>query len=156
MPGRNDCDYIVIEKRAGSLECISDFIQERSLSVKLGFRKTWELMLVVDEICSNILSHSTSTDSTFKITWRYDGNRVTVEILDRGFPYNPLNPADEDDEGESLGAMNTYMIDSMVDSAEYQRINETNRVCIMKCRRKENNCRKQTAGRNKNGNGENG
>ncbi len=152
MTGRNSCDYIVIEKKAGSLECISDFIQERSLSVKLGFRKTWELMLVIDEVCSNILSHSTSTDSTFKITWRYDGNRITVEILDRGFPYNPLNPADEDDEGESLGAMNTYMIDRMVDSAEYQRTNETNRICIMKYRRKNSNGKKAGTRRGRNGN----
>lgn len=156
MTGKNSCDYIVIEKKPGSLEGISDFIQERSLYVKLGFRKTWELMLVVDEVCSNILSHSTSSDSTFKITWRYDGNCVIVEILDKGFPYNPLNPADEDDEVSSLGAMGTYMIDRMVDSAEYQRIKETNRVCIMKYRRKGNNGKKNGAKQGKNGHENNG
>ncbi len=145
MTGKNNCDYIVIEKKAGSLECISDFIQERSLSVKLGFRKTWELMLVVDEVCSNVLAQSSSADGTFKITWRCDGNCVTVEILDRGFPYNPLTPPDEDDEISSLGAMGAYMIDRMVDSAEYQRTNETNRVCITKYRRKGSNGKKNGA-----------
>jgi anti-sigma regulatory factor (Ser/Thr protein kinase) len=139
MTCKDDCDYIEIEKKPGGLEGISDFIQERSLSVKLGFKKTWELMLVVDEICSNIISNSTSSDSMLKVTWRYDGNSVTVEVLDRGFPYNPLNPTKEDDEEESLGVMNTYMIEKMVDSAEYQRINETNRVSIIKCRHRANN-----------------
>jgi anti-sigma regulatory factor (Ser/Thr protein kinase) len=139
MAGKNDCDYIEIEKKPGGLEGISDFIQERSLFVKLGFKKTWELMLVVDEICSNIISNSASFDSMLKVTWRYDGNSITVEVLDRGFPYNPLKPTKEDDEEESLGAMSTYMIEKMVDSAEYQRINETNRVSIIKYRHRANN-----------------
>ncbi len=152
MADKNSSDYIIIERRAGSLECISDFIQERSLSIKLGFRKTWELMLVIDEICSNILSKSASSDNTLKIVWRYDGeNCVTVEILDRGFPYNPLNPSPEEDEKSSLGEMGTYLIDEMVDRAEYQRVKDTNRICIVKCRRKTALDKKQRAGSMKNG-----
>ncbi|MBN1445227.1 MAG: ATP-binding protein [Candidatus Omnitrophica bacterium] len=152
MADKNNCDYIEIERRAGSLECISDFIQERSLSIKLGFRRTWELMLVIDEICSNILSNSMSSDNTLKIIWRYDGNNcVTVEILDRGFPYNPLNPSPEEDEKSSLGEMGTYLIDEMVDRAEYQRVKDTNRICIVKCRRKTAANKKSGAGSMKNG-----
>jgi anti-sigma regulatory factor (Ser/Thr protein kinase) len=139
MTCKDDCDYIEIEKRPGSLEGISDFIQERSLFVKLGFKKTWELMLVVDEICSNIISNSTSSDSMLKITWRCNGNCAMIEIIDRGEHYNPLEPTQEDDEEESLGAMNTYLIEKMVDSAEYQRVNGTNRVSIIKYRHRGNN-----------------
>lgn len=109
-------------------------------------------MLVVDEICSNILFYSASTDSTFKITWRCNGNRVIVEILDHGFPYNPLNPVAEDDEDESLGAMTTHLIDKMIDSAEYQRKNDINRVRLIKYRRKVNNCKKFVAGHRRNSN----
>jgi len=149
MEDKNSCDYIVIEKNPGSLECISDFIQERSLDIRLGFRKTWELMLVIDEICSNILTNSTSSDNTLKIMWRYDDNCVTVEILDRGFPYNPLNPSPEEEEKSPLGEMGTYLIDKMVDRAEYQRVKDTNRVCILKYRRKasSNNNRKNGSDR---------
>ena len=32
--------------------------------------------------------------------------------------------------------MGTYLIDKMVDRAEYQRVKDTNRVCILKYRRK--------------------
>ncbi|MDD3725747.1 MAG: ATP-binding protein [Candidatus Ratteibacteria bacterium] len=130
--------YIEIEKKPGVLEYISDFIQEKSLGIKLGFKKTWELMLVVDEICSNILSNSPS-DSFLKIIWKSDDNCVKVEIIDKGWPYNPLESPSDEDEMCSLGAMGTYMIEKMVDSVDYQRIRDINKVSLTKYRRQKNN-----------------
>lgn len=129
--------YIEIEKKSGSLEYISDFIQEKSLGVKLGFKKTWEIMLVVDEICSNILSNSFS-DSFLKIIWKNDDNSVSIEIVDTGEPYNPLEPSADENEMSSLGAMGTYMFKEMVDSVEYQRGKDINKVRLIKLRKRVN------------------
>lgn len=131
-------NYIEIERKIGGLEYISDFIQEMCLSIRLGFKKTWELMLVVDEICSNILSNSTS-DNFLKIIWNDNNEYVKVEIIDKGEPYNPLEPQSDEDEMSSLGAMGTYMIDRMVDKVEYQRIKDINKVCIIKYKKRLNN-----------------
>ncbi len=133
-----EIDYIEIEKKPGGLEYISDFIQERSLGIKLGFKKTWELMLVVDEVCSNILANSNS-EGFLKVVWKSDDTCVMVEIIDRGEPYNPLSPPPDEDEMLSLGAMGTYMIDRMVDKVEYHRIKDINKVCITKYRKRPNN-----------------
>ncbi|MCX8082764.1 MAG: ATP-binding protein [bacterium] len=136
MAGKED--YIEIEKKIGGLEYISDFIQQRSLDIKLGFKRTWELMLVVDEVCSNILSRSDS-EGFLRVVWKADDNCVKIEIIDRGEPYNPLSPSPDEDEMSSLGAMGTYMIEKMVDKVEYQRIKDLNKVCILKYRRRTNN-----------------
>ncbi|MGI6595300.1 MAG: ATP-binding protein [Elusimicrobia bacterium] len=129
---------IEIEKKSGSLEYISDFIQEKSLNIKLGFKKTWELMLVIDEICSNILSNSFS-DSLLKIRWRHDSTCVKIDIIDKGEPYNPLDPPVDENEMSVLGAMGTYMIKEMVDSVEYRRVNDANRVQLIKQKRRTGN-----------------
>ncbi|MCM8820622.1 MAG: ATP-binding protein [Candidatus Omnitrophica bacterium] len=130
-------DYIEIEKKPGGLEYISDFIQERSLGIKLGFKKTWELMLVVDEVCSNILANSDG-EGFLKIAWRNNDTYVRIEIIDRGEPFNPLSPPPDEDEMLSLGAMGTYMIEKMVDKIEYHRIKDINKVCIIKSRKRNN------------------
>jgi anti-sigma regulatory factor (Ser/Thr protein kinase) len=136
--GKNSPEYLEIEKKPGGLEYISDFIQERSLGIKLGFKKTWELMLVVDEVCSNIITNSGS-DDFLKVVWKSDDRCVKVEIIDRGEPYNPLSPPPDEEEMLSLGAMGTYMIEKMVDKVEYQRIKDINKVCIIKYRKKSAN-----------------
>lgn len=145
--------YIEIERKPGCLEYISDFIQQKCLEIKLGFKKTWELMLVVDEICSNILSNSPS-GSFLKVVWNCNKECVKIEIVDRGEAYNPLEPPEDEDEISSLGGMGTYMIEKMVDGVEYQRIRDINKVVILKYRRKDVNNR---GGKNNNkGNGING
>lgn len=133
-----DCDYIIIEKRCGGLEHISDFIQERCLDARLSFKRTWELMLVVDEICSSIIIHSQNKEAELQIFWKNQETFVEVEILDRDIPFNPLIPPSDEDDCPELGAMGAYLIEKMVDKAFYKRCNGSNKIFLIKNRCKKN------------------
>ncbi len=134
---RENYDYLVIEKQYGSLEPISDFIQERSLASRLSFKKTWELMLVIDEICSCIILHSHKKESELKIIWGNKEAYVEVEIIDEGDEFNPLIPPEDENDCREVGAMGIYLIGKMVDKAWYKRVNGVNKTFITK-----NKCRK--------------
>ncbi|HNS31440.1 MAG TPA: ATP-binding protein [bacterium] len=132
-------DYIIIEKKCGSLEHISDFIQERSLASRLNFKKTWELMLVIDEICSSIIMNSSNKESELKLIWKNNASFVEIEILDQEEEFNPLIPPDEEKDCSELGAMGAYLINRMVEKACYKRVNGLNKTIITKNKCKKNN-----------------
>ncbi|MFN4227690.1 MAG: ATP-binding protein, partial [Candidatus Ratteibacteria bacterium] len=123
-------DYIVVEASYRSLELISNFIQKKSSLLKLGFKKTWELMLSVDEICSSIITCKNKESNIIKVTWENVDNFIKIEIIDDGCPFNPLNVKESD---YGLGIQ---IIKEMVDYFEYKRENNCNIVILKKYRTK--------------------
>ena len=128
-----------IKATFGSLEKISDFIQERAQSSNLGFKKTWELMLVIDEICFNIISHSCSdgtSQNDLWIDWDDKPDCITVSFLDNGALFNPLEGCAEDaeiqEENVRLGGMGTYLIEKMVEEVSYSCVGGKNHVVLKK------------------------
>jgi len=132
---KENIDYIVVEAGYGSLELISNFIQKKCLITNLSFKKTWELMLTVDEICSSIITCKNNDPNIIKVTWENLGNVIKIEIIDDGTIFNPLNINDPD---YGLGVQ---LIKEMVDYCEYKRENGYNIVTLKKYRRKK--CRKR-------------
>ncbi|MCK9266477.1 ATP-binding protein [bacterium] len=128
----NTFDYIIIEKQYGSLEYISNFIQERSLASKLNFKRTWELMLVVDEICNAIIICSNDNETELKLIWKDFKKYVEVEILEEGEEFNPLVKHEDEEYCSEIEGMGVYLISKMVDKATYQRCKGINKICIIK------------------------
>lgn len=123
-------DYIVVEASYGSLELISNFIQKKCSLLNLSFKKTWELMLTVDEICSSIITCRNNDPNIIKVTWENIANSVKIEIIDDGTPFNPLNTKETD---YGLGFQ---VIKEMVDYYEYKRENGYNIVILKKYKRR--------------------
>ncbi|MCM8804842.1 MAG: ATP-binding protein [Candidatus Omnitrophica bacterium] len=126
-------DYIVVEASYAGLELISSFIQKKCALTNLSFKKTWELMLTIDEICSIILTCKTNEPNIIKVSWQDINNTIKIEIMDDGTPFNPLtiNPEEDDDYGFGFN-----LIKEMVDYVEYKRENGYNIVIIKKNRKK--------------------
>jgi anti-sigma regulatory factor (Ser/Thr protein kinase) len=123
-------DYIVVEASYGCLELISNFIQKKSLISNISFKKTWELMLTVDEICSSIITCKNNEANIIKVTWENLEDIIKIEIMDDGSPFNPLNINDPD---YGLGIQ---LIKEMVDYYEYKRENGYNVITLKKYRKK--------------------
>jgi len=131
MGSKKDCDYLIVEKSWKSLEIISDFIQKKCFSSKLSFKKSWELLLSVDEICSSIISCSIDEGNIIKIMWKEnEKNEINIEIIEDGSPFNPLNPSSD------LYEINLSLLREAVDRIEYKRDNGCNKVIITKLKRK--------------------
>jgi anti-sigma regulatory factor (Ser/Thr protein kinase) len=127
---KENIDYIVVEAGYGSLELISNFIQKKCLISNLSFKKTWELMLTVDEICSSIITCRNNDPNIIKVTWENFENTIKIEIIDDGTPFNPLSLNDQD---YGLGV---HLIKEMIDYCEYKRENGYNIVILKKLKRK--------------------
>lgn len=134
-------DYIVVEANYAGLELISSFIQKKCMLTNLSFKKTWELMLSVDEICSAIVNCKISEPNIIKVSWEdVDKNTIKIEIMDDGTPFNPLN-VDTDELEYGLGF---YLVKEMVNNVEYKRENGCNIVIIEKyrqCKTKKKNAK---------------
>jgi len=123
-------DYIVVEASYGGLELISNFIQKKCFLSNLGFKKTWELLLTVDEICSTILNCRLNDPNIIKVLWKDMKDMIKIEIIDDGTPFNPLNV----DFYETDYGFGFSFVKEMVDRVEYKRENGFNIVVIEKHR----------------------
>lgn len=125
-------DYILVEANYEGLEFISNFVQNRCLNIRLSFKKSWELMLAVDEICSTIITCQKNEPNYIKVTWENSGNLIIIKIIDDGTPFNPLNYHLEDTD-YGLGAKIIYQ---MIDETFYKRENGLNIITLKKYKRK--------------------
>lgn len=131
MRSEKNCDYLIVEKNWKSLETISNFIQKKCLSSKLSFKKSWELLLAIDEICSSIISCSLDEGNIIKIIWKENKkSEINIEIIEDGSPFNPLNPPSD------LYEINLNLLCESVDRCDYKRDNGCNKVIIKKLKRK--------------------
>ncbi|MCM8818165.1 MAG: ATP-binding protein [Candidatus Omnitrophica bacterium] len=125
-------DYIVVEASYGGLELISSFIQKKCMLKNVGFKKTWEIMLTVDEICSGIVNCGINEPNIIKVSWQDIDDNIKIEIIDDGTPFNPLSYESENsDYGIGL-----HLINEMVDFFDYKRENGLNIITLIYKNRK--------------------
>lgn len=121
-------DYIVVEADYGGLDKISNFIQKKCILNNISFKKSWELMLCIDEICSIIVNYKINEPNIIKVTWEENKNEVIIKIIDDGSLFNPLN-VDVENMDYGLGI---NVIKEMVDKIEYDRKGGFNIITITK------------------------
>jgi serine/threonine-protein kinase RsbW len=134
-------DHIVVPAYLENLGIIGEFLQECAREARLPSRKTWELLLVMDEICSQIIQYMDfdQTMGRIRLSWKPTSESVEVTIEAAGLPFNPLevnkyNSASEAEE-QALGGMGLYLIGKMVDELCYERRGDSNILRVLKYRR---------------------
>lgn len=137
MSKKEKVPTLIVEKTFAGLEVISDFIQKMCSQSKVGFKKTWELMMAIDEICSMLITCSYDDGDFIKIIWNNVDNKVEIEIEENGSPFNPLENFKEEDNIYGLGPQ---VIEKMVDEAKYTREKHSNKIIICKKLRKRKKC----------------
>ena len=70
---------------------IRDYIMARADEAGIGVKDQLRLELGIEEAIVNVINYSGSDDIWIKMT---DGDGFTVEIVDRGVPFNPLEKYD--------------------------------------------------------------
>jgi serine/threonine-protein kinase RsbW len=118
---------------------IADFIQENAREAALPSRRTWEILLAVDELCSRMLQCCASPDETLFLSWEQSGSLITLSVAVSGLPYNPLSENLTDgnaEEEQQLGGMGLSLVRKMVDELSYQRKGRLNILVVKKTLRK--------------------
>ena len=110
------------------------FIKPRLINLPRALQM--KITLSIEELFTNIIKYAYLSEPG-DITIRMEvGNCVTVEIVDNGRPYNPLERDDPDItadlEERQPGGLGIFMVKKFMDEFEYRNENNKNIVVIKK------------------------
>ena len=121
-----------------------DELQRITAAVEsLGQRDDWpedlvfRVNLVLEELGLNIMDygHVDSTDE-IAIAVTSEGGSVTIEVVDGGRPFDPLNDAPAPDltspiEDRRVGGLGLYLVRNLMDEVSYRRESGKNRLTMV-------------------------
>lgn len=97
---------------------------------------SYAIRLVSEEIIVNILNYAYPQQAEGYLTlclWDEDGE-ITLEFIDGGIPFNPLDKADPDIslplEQREIGGLGIFLVREMMDDVAYTYVNKENRLTI--------------------------
>ncbi len=128
--------HLKLEADPERLSDITDAVEE------LGERERWppdflfRMNLVIEEMTLNVMTHGRSAGaSELEVVVVCEADTVTVEIVDDGPRFDPLQDAPVPDPDASLddrpvGGLGVYLVREMVDEVSYRYEDGRNRLLI--------------------------
>lgn len=108
------------------LEAIRDYVRTKASESGLSELKVNNIILAVDEACSNLIHYSIKFDKNkqLRINIQSNGNKFIVTIQDKGKPFDPLSVKSPDMEKYfkefKHGGLGIHIIKKIVDNIEYK------------------------------------
>ena len=100
----------------------------------------FQIQLVLDEIGDNLVEHRTASQGThMAVTLVSDDQAVTVEVVDDGIAFDPIEDAPEADitstlEDRPIGGLGLHLIRNLMDEINYRREDGKNILTLVKHR----------------------
>lgn len=112
----------------------------------------FQITLVLEELEMNIIHHAYETDSSAagksaaakkagsRIVLDSNSDRLSIEVIDEGKPFNPLEEAGQPDLDASLkerkvGGLGLHLVRNLMDEISYRREKGKNRLTLVKFRK---------------------
>ena len=100
----------------------------------------FKINLVLEEVGLNIIDYAFDGGiHEFEIRLTSDAEAVTIEAIDDGRPYDPLTETPDPDldasiEMRPIGGLGVYLVRTMMDRLDYQRVDGKNCLTMVKYR----------------------
>lgn len=113
---------------------VSAFCAERGVSESVAFR----INLALEELLTNTIKYGYADQGAHEIVIELQqfGDRVTVEIVDDGKPFDltqaPMPDLDAPVEQRAIGGLGLHFVRTMMDEVRYCRDGSRNRVTLVK------------------------
>lgn len=112
----------------------------RDIIKPLQLKKTisYHIVLCVEEAVINIINYAYNKKSgTVHISLKGTEKKVIIIIKDQGIPFNPISGFSRMDitstlENRPIGGLGLYFIKELMNSSEYQRIDNSNVLTLVK------------------------
>ena len=142
---------LIIEAKIENLDTVLDFVSTELEAVKCSMKMQRQIAISVEEIFVNIAHYAyepccageqDAKHSTGGAIIRVAvGDEITIEFMDRGKPYNPLEKDDPDitiaAEERQIGGLGVLMVKNMMDTVEYEHKDGKNILTIKKTYKEE-------------------
>ena len=116
-----------------SVPLVKEFLTQQSPKLLVSDRQKNKLMIIVDEIYSNIIHYSGAKAASIFVGKEND--KIILEFCDDGIPYNPLENKDPDVyadlQDREIGGLGVFVVKKMVDSAAYEYRNHRNTLTLV-------------------------
>lgn len=119
---------LLIKSRTENLNAVRDFIGSVVKEANIPQDITGDVVLAVDEACTNIIKHAYKflPDGDINIKIKYSAKKITVEITDHGAPFSPDAVPTPDlkkyFEEKRVGGLGMYLMKSLMDNVEYKSV----------------------------------
>ena len=111
-----------------SVPQVAAFVEERLEEFEIPLKLSRKLMVVVDEIYSNIVLYSQASEAQIRL--EKENSTLRMVFRDNGKPYNPLEAKEPDItasvEDRPIGGLGIFMVRKLVDRMEYAYQDEQN------------------------------
>ena len=115
---------LVTDASEESAEKVRAFFDEFNENNDISFKTSTKVMVIMDEIYSNIFNYSGASIAV--VTAEREGDKIMMSFQDNGIPYNPLEKEDPDvtlsAEERKIGGLGIYMVKEMSTDIKYSRI----------------------------------
>lgn len=119
-------------QKASELDRLADQLREKTDDGMLSEELVPEIMVITDEILSNVLKYGGGNQLTVHLHQSTEG--LEMEFIDNGAPFNPLEVErpnlDTPVEKRDIGGLGLELIIAMTDTQEYKRVDNKNHLML--------------------------
>lgn len=122
---------------AEHLTAIMDFIERALDELDVQGEARGHIGVAVDEAVTNVVTYAYPNEKGLvRITMERTADRVVVEIVDFGRPFNPISHPVPDVnasiEKRLIGGLGIHLMRNMMDELNYRRLDNSNRLTLVK------------------------
>jgi len=131
-------ELIEIENRVEDLAVLAGKIDEVAEKWSLSLPLTMNINLVLEEAVSNVIFYAFNDPDKhlIQISLSLENKTLTIEITDDGIAFDPLSRLEPDIslpvEERPIGGLGILLIKKMMDQVSYTRVNNQNRLTLLK------------------------
>lgn len=121
------------------IEKLAPFVQELKDALNLPAEVVFSLNLVLEEAVTNAIlyAYPDATNRPIEVKVVGGESELTLQLTDQGVPFDPTKDAPEADttsaiEDRQIGGLGIFLIRQMMDRVEYQRVNGSNILTMVK------------------------
>jgi serine/threonine-protein kinase RsbW len=116
---------LVVKSKTDNLAAIRDFISSTAASAGIPAEVIGDIILAVDEACTNIIKHAYKSypDGEITIKLEYSDKKFTIKLIDHGDSFNPTLVPQPDIQKyyrqRKVGGLGVYLMKSLMDEVKY-------------------------------------
>ena len=139
IQNKNKSNKLRVKSKTENLSVVRDFVSENALNAGINLATVENIMLAVDEACTNIIKHAykSSPEGEIIINIEYSKNKFTITIIDYGKSFEPdrvpLPDLQKYYREHKVGGLGIYLMRSLMDDVKYTSVpGKYNQVLLSK------------------------
>ena len=122
---KKNSSELIVKSKTENLSLIRDFISSQAASSGISAEQIENIMLAVDEACTNIIKHAYKSfpEGDIVIKLEFNNQKLIISIIDHGNTFDPSAVPDPDLQkyyrNGKVGGLGMYLMKTLMDDVKY-------------------------------------